>query len=426
MKPQDITHIAKTAPRTPGVYLWRTARRKLLYVGKAVDLRARISSYANNPDTRIRALCDEAATIEWETVPTEIEALILESQRIKALKPKYNIVMRDDKQYTYVGVTKEEFPQLIVTHQVRPARAGIAFKRLIGPFTDSSALRATLRWLRGPFPYCTCKQKHHVKCLNAHIGVCRGYCCLRHPSTAAQRAEYRRDIAAITDILEGRRDALIRRIERDMKRAGTAHQLERAIALRTLADQARQVFTNATLVRRTSRSAAHDGALPALRAEFRLPRPPRRIEGYDIAHLQGAHPSGAMVVFRNGTASPADHRLFNIRTRTGGDIAQLKEMLERRMKHTEWPLPDLIVVDGGRAQLNAALASMGDNGIPVIAFTKDLRHRGDHVLSSLDARIRMLSDLPRIVRDLITHIDAEAHRFSIRQYRSRHRKGSVE
>lgn len=426
MEPSAITRHATGAPRTPGIYIWRNAQRVPLYVGKAVNLRSRLSSYAKNADQRIRAMCAEATTIEWEPVATEIEALILESRRIKLLKPKYNIVMRDDKQYAYVGVTDAAFPQFIITHQARSPRSGVAFKRLIGPFTDSTALRSTLRWLRGLFPYCTCTQTHHVRCLNAHIGTCHGYCCLKQKSSASERAEYKRSITAITDILEGKRDTLIRRLERDMKRAGATHNLERALTLQKLAGHVRRVFENATLMRRTPQRASHTGALAALQSELGLTRLPHRIEGYDIAHMHGTHVSGAMVVFTDGSPSPSEYRLFNIRERTGGDIAQLQEMLGRRMKHAEWPLPDLIVVDGGKAQLHAVLSSIGTADIPVIAFTKDERHHGDHVLSSLDARIRMLADIPRAVRDLITRVDDEAHRFSRAQYRKRHRKSSVE
>ena len=144
MDTQTALTLIKEAPSTPGVYIWRDAKGKVLYVGKAVNLKSRLSSYTKAKDPRIAAMVAQARTIQWETVPTDTEALILESSRIKLLKPKFNIVMRDDKQYTYVGLTDEDFPQPIVTHQVRSTRIKKPFRRLIGPFTDAGALSGTV------------------------------------------------------------------------------------------------------------------------------------------------------------------------------------------------------------------------------------------------------------------------------------------
>lgn len=429
MDTRTAQSLIRKAPTTPGVYVWRDAKGRVLYVGKAVNIRSRLTSYPKAKDPRIATMVMHAHSITWETVDTDTEALILESSRIKLLKPKFNIVMRDDKQYAYVGLTDEEFPQPIVTHQARSSRIKKPFKRLIGPFTDAGALSSTVRWLRGLFPYCTCKQKHHVRCLNAHIGKCPGYCCLRTPSTTAQRAEYRRTIRAITDILDGKRDVLIVRLEREMKALGANHRLEEAHALQQRIERIRRVFENAQLVaNRRLLSARHPGALAQLADNLALVGEPLRIEGYDVAHMQGTHTSGAMVVFSGGTPDNAQYRLFNIASTAIGDTAQLREMLTRRLKHDEWPLPDLILVDGGLAQLNTTVRTLNAAGhfIPVIALTKNDKHQADHLYSSLDSNIRMLTDLPRAMRDLLVHIDTEAHRFSVGQYRRRHRKGLVE
>lgn len=429
MQPAKAALRIKAAPRTPGVYTWRGSRGRVLYVGKAVNLASRLSSYPKAKDPRIVAMVAEATSVTWEHVPTDIEALILESRRIKQLKPKYNIVMRDDKQYAYVGLTDEDFSQPIVTHQAKNSRVKKPLRRLIGPFTDSGALTTALRWLRGLFPYCTCKQKHYVRCLNAHIGKCPGYCCLRAPATAAQKSEYRKNIRAITDILDGKRDTLIAQAERKMKSLGVAHRLEEARNLQRRIGQLRHVFENAQLVASRRRlSARHSGALMQLADNLGLSGEPHRIEGYDIAHIQGSHAAGAMVVFTDGNPDTAQYRLFNLKNDTIGDTAQLKQILDRRLNHDEWPLPDLILVDGGRAQLNTMVRTLyaRNHLIPVIALTKDDHHQADHLLSSLDSQVRMLADLPRPMRSLVVHIDTEAHRFSIGQYRRRHRKDLVE
>ncbi|MEK7637907.1 MAG: GIY-YIG nuclease family protein [Patescibacteria group bacterium] len=429
MEKAKLTARIKEAPATPGVYIWRGKAGRVLYVGKAVNVRSRLLSYAKTKDPRIMAMVTEARMVEWKTVPTEIEALILESSRIKLLKPKFNIVMRDDKQYAYVALTDEAFPQPIVTHQVRSLRIKKPFKRLIGPFTDAGALTMTIRLLRGLFPYCTCKQKHFMKCLNAHIGKCPGYCCLKAPATAAQKKEYARTIRAITDILTGKRDTLIGRLEIQMKHLGKTQKLDEALGLQRRIERIRRVFENAQLVAgRRALTGRHLGAISQLVNELGLADEPKRIEGYDVAHIQGNHPSGAMAVFTDGHPDRAQYRLFNLHADAVGDTAQLREIMVRRLKHDEWPLPDLILVDGGIAQMNTMVRALDSAGhhIPVIALTKNDKHQADHLFSSLDSNIRMLADLPRAMRDLLVHIDTEAHRFSISHYRRRHRKSLVE
>ncbi|MEK9208713.1 MAG: GIY-YIG nuclease family protein [Patescibacteria group bacterium] len=427
-----IARTAKNAPTTPGVYIWRGKNGRVLYVGKAVNLRSRLSSYAKTKDPRIIAMVTEARAVEWETVPTEIEALILESRLIKLRKPKFNIVMRDDKQYSFVVVTKEEFPHIVLTHQPTTPfirNSSPVIRSIIGPFTDAGALTTTVRWLRGLFPYCTCKQKHFMKCLNAHIGKCPGYCCLKAPATAAQKKEYARTIRAITDILTGKRDTLIGRLEIQMKHLGKTQKLDEALGLQRRIERIRRVFENAQLVAgRRALTGRHLGAISQLVNELGLADEPKRIEGYDVAHIQGNHPSGAMAVFTDGHPDRAQYRLFNLHADAVGDTAQLREIMVRRLKHDEWPLPDLILVDGGIAQMNTMVRALDSAGhhIPVIALTKNDKHQADHLFSSLDSNIRMLADLPRAMRDLLVHIDTEAHRFSISHYRRRHRKSLVE
>jgi excinuclease ABC subunit C len=209
-----------------------------------------------------------------------------------------------------------------------------------------------------------------------------------------------------------------------MKRLGHAHKLEQAQELKTRIERIERVYENAQLnASRRRASIARSGALEQLETELRLSHEPQRIEGYDIAHMQGEHPSGVMVVFDEGTSDSSQYRLFNIHV-SSGDTGMLREIFERRLKHDEWPLPDLIVVDGGKAQLNVILRVLAEHelNLPVVALTKDDKHRADHILTSQDSRVRVLRDLPRAMRDLMVRIDDEAHRFAIKHYRRRHRK----
>ena len=425
MNIKTLNRFIADAPASPGVYTWRNSRNRVLYVGKANDIHSRLTSYRRAGDPRIRRMIREASRIEWETTATGMEALILESDRIKTRRPKFNIVMRDDKQYAYVGITDESFPQVVMTRQLTGRQTKKPFKHFIGPFTDAGALRTTLAVLSRLFPTCRCKTKHHVRCLNAHIGRCPGYCCLKETPTAAQRREYAVRIRTIKALLSGKRSSFVRSLTKRMRTLGEATRLEEAQHLKDTIARIERVFENAQLnAERRMASIQRSGALAQLETELRLTREPRRIEGYDIAHIQEAHPSGVMVVFEDGTSDNAQYRLFNINRSGGGDTAMLREVLTRRLAHDEWPVPDVIVVDGGKAQLNVVLRVLSehDRDIPVVALTKDDSHKADHILTSQDARVRTLADLPRAMRDLLVRIDREAHRFVIKHYRKRHRK----
>ena len=163
----------KKAPQNPGIYSFKNKKGEFLYIGKAKNLKNRLKQYLNSKihSPFIEQLLNEAKKLETRTTNSEIEALILESKLIKEKRPKYNIMLRDDKQYFYIAFTKEEFPKIFLTHQ-------LLNNEYIGPFTDGVALKTTLRLLRRIFPYCSCKQTHHNLCLNYHIGKCPGYCCL--------------------------------------------------------------------------------------------------------------------------------------------------------------------------------------------------------------------------------------------------------
>ena len=366
-----VQRIAK-APHTPGVYFWRDAGRRPIYIGKANNLRSRLSSYPRTEVLKTRVMVRAAASITWKETDTEIEALILEAQLIKKFRPRYNVAWRDDKNFYFVEITDDRFPKITISH--RPGG--------IGPFTEGAPLKATLHALRSLFPFCTCTTKHHLRCLNAHIGRCPGYCCLKAEPLREEIREYSRNIRAIRDIFTGRRDTVIRRMVRTDP--DTALSLLR-------------VFQHARINARTQGLTGHRDA-------------PHRVEGYDVANIQGQYAVGAMVVFIDGTPDKSHYRLFNIRT-GGGDTDMLRELLERRMKHDEWPLPDLAVMDGGIAQLNVALRAFG-NHVRVVAVTKNDRHRADKLIGQ-----GIISD-----KSVAFAVDAEAHRFSIGHYRRRHRK----
>lgn len=366
-----IKQIPDNIPRSPGVYFFTNARGTRVYIGKAINLRNRLRQHPmlTKPD---------AVAIDWQEVGSEIEALILESQWIKKYKPKYNISLRDDKNYLYVQFTKEEYPKVFVGH-----RNGI------GPFTSSTELRAALKALRKLFPYCTCKQKHNRLCLNAHIGKCLGACCLKPknqiPNHKQIQKAYKKNITILKQVLSGKKRAFMKQFP--------------------------NVFANARVIKEI---AGREDAVAKLEKIFGL-KNIKRIEGYDISNIQGTHATGSMVVFENGMPNKSEYKKFKIRAPSSpDDIRMLDEMLERRFAHNDWPRPDVILIDGGIAQFNVAKKYFS----PVLSIAKG---KSEIFSSSLNYPLPT-THLPASVRNLILHIDAEAHRFAITYYRKLHGK----
>ncbi|MBI2068515.1 MAG: GIY-YIG nuclease family protein [Candidatus Yanofskybacteria bacterium] len=455
---------------------------KKIYIGKAANLKARLRSYLKTTDPRIQKMVSTANSLEFRVTESDIEALILESQLIKNLQPRFNIVMRDDKQYFYVVFTHEKFPKIFLTHQPRIFKyLNIEISDSVGPFTDGAVLKSTLKFLRKIFPYCTCKNPHNNFCLNYHIGKCLGVCCLKDnepkalmpPSYTSPRSYYgviyKDGIKAIKKILSGKKTSLVKNLEKEMIKLGKEEKFQEAIELRDKIEKLKRVFENAKIIRNTKYGILNtendvraQNTLKALARLLKLDRVPYRIEGYDVSNIQGTNATGAMVTFISGRPDKNLYRKFKIRARItktrsalfhdrsinqipSGDTGMLREVLERRLKHDEWSFPDLILIDGGKGQLNAARAAISKSKflnpteipglkhrepspskqiknpksqIPIIALAKG---KYEIFSTTLEKPVSM-SKLPQNVRNLIKSIDAEAHRFAITYYRRLHRR----
>lgn len=412
----DKKYYQKIKPKIPpisGVYSFNGSKGEILYIGKARNLVNRVGSYFGH-QTRpmILKMLSLARTLTWQETASEIEALILESSLIKKHHPRFNTMLRDDKQYFYVSLSDDKFPKLSVGHQ-----PGDDSKKVIGPFTDGSALELTLKELRKIFPYCTCKQKHNRFCLNYHIGNCLGFCCLKNAVGHAAATEYQANIKAVSDILSGKRRLIIRKMIKNLAVLAAKNDFDKADKLKIKVRKLRQIFENASIIRRLSEKRE---ALKQLKDFFGLPESPIRIEGYDISNIQGSFAVGSMAVFVNGQPDKSQYRKFKIKTVIGAnDTAMLAEVLTRRLGHPEWSMPQLFVIDGGKGQLNTAISVIG-KGIPIISVAKDDRHHGESVFSWSDKKPVKLTSLPQAARNLILAIDAEAHRFAISYYRKKH------
>ncbi len=428
----------KNLPAAPGIYFFKNKAGRIIYIGKAGNLRNRVSSYFNkgakfSSAAKVKMLT-EIADIEILKTDSEIEALITESQLIKKHKPKFNVLMRDSKNYLFVIFTKDEFSKIIPTHQP----GAVSRKRVatvVGPFTEPDAVRETLRLLRGIFPYCTCKQKHHAKCLNAHLGKCLTICCLKDlKDTKIYRdsdrylgilEQYKKNIKAIKTVLTGRSQILFKELKKEIKTEIKKQNFENAGRLKNQIENLASVLNHAQVLEKDYQTAPP--IFQDIKPNFELlgfKKDPQRIEMYDISNFQGHQAVGSMIVFKpdkNGKykADKNEYRRFKIKTVTGiNDPGMMAEVIKRRLAHSDWPLPQLIIVDGGRTQLNAALKVLDDKKIRIISLAKKLEE-----IYLPERKEPILADkFGQSTKHLLQAIRDEAHRFAISYHRKLHRR----
>ncbi|MBI2582732.1 excinuclease ABC subunit UvrC [Candidatus Azambacteria bacterium] len=433
-------HIAR-APKAPGVYFFKDKGGEVIYIGKASRIRDRLRSHFA-ADYRYPGkvqMIGETKTIEWIKTDSEIDALILEASLIKKNRPKYNVLFRDDKNYFFVGITKEEYPKVFITHQLRIKKQEFRIKKVeyVGPFTSGRALKETLRMLRKIFPFCTCRGKPHARaCLNYELGRCAGICCIKpelHGQFATKRNDYLATITALKKIFTGKKRALLRELKRRMREASEKEEFEKAARLRDAIESLERIFAHSHLLvteelERELAKPERSTALESVRIALGLSHPPHRIEAYDISNISGQLPTGSMVTFQNGSPDKNGYRMFGIKTvRGSNDIAMLKEVLRRRLKHAEWPYPDLFVIDGGRAQLNAGRSMLKRYKLPtpVIAIAKGAgkRYKRDEDIYLQGRREPLkIRSLPEEAKSLLEHLRDEAHRFAIMYHKKLRRK----
>ena len=410
-----IKDIINTAPSGPGVYIFYAAdgvKMVPLYIGKAANLKNRLRSYLKPIDFKNQALQREATYLEIKILNSEIAALIEESRLIKRLKPKYNVIWRDDKSYLYVAFTQEKFPRILITHQ-KPRVSGVGkIKTLIGPFTDGSALRLVLKLLRRHFPYCTCMQKHLRLCINTQINKCLGFCCQKNSQPSAEELEkYRRHIKAVQAVLRGSNKKILNSLTDTKEIQAIKKIFEHREYLNVPASQPQSL---------SKRRENFPDALLDLKKIS-------KIECYDNSNLAGKEAVGALTVLikHNNTWVPDKNqwRKFKIKSApTRDDPRMIHEVVSRRLKHLEWPLPDLIIIDGGLIQFRNAQKALSESGYlnnptRLISFAKP--HR---LIFGLTAQAIPLTSLSPEFQKLIEQAIYLTHNFVIRYHRSVRRK----
>ncbi|MDU2063561.1 MAG: excinuclease ABC subunit UvrC [Sporomusaceae bacterium] len=530
---EEVAEKLKVLPDRPGCYLMKDSQGKIIYVGKAVNLKNRVRSYfqvSANHSPKVKAMVSHIANLETIITTSEIEALILECNLIKKHRPKYNISLRDDKTFPYIKVTVgETFPRLYVTRKVLKDGA-----RYFGPFTNAGAMHETVKLIRQLFPLRTCPKLHGQRpCLQFHIKRCLA------PCTGLVRAEeYREMVDSICLFLEGRSDNVTKKLRKSMEVAAEALDFETAARRRDqlaaiaqvqakqnivtgsgdqdaigLARSAvgtcvqvffirsgkligrdhfllagseaeddsavldaflKQYYNQTTFIPREillplpvpeqelfaqwlsetkggsvklitpQRGTKHDlvamasgnaavvleqqaqklaledaqtsGAVADLGRYLGLAKEPYRMECFDISHIQGAETVASMVVFEGGKPKKEDYRRFKLKTVEGkpDDFKSMQEVVGRRYGKEDWPLPDLIIIDGGKGQLSSALTVIRECGYegPVVGLAKEFEHifregESDPVI------------LPRHSQALylVQRIRDEAHRFAITYHR---------
>ena len=358
----------KTLPNEPGVYFHRDAAKKIIYIGKAAILKNRVMSYFQNSrqrDLKTRLLVVDIHDTEWITVGSEVEALFLESEFIKRYKPKYNIDLKDDKNFIYIKISADEFP--VFTYVRRPMDDKAHY---YGPFTSADAVRRAMRMLRKVFPYVTHATWPKRGCLQFHLGLCPG------PEEGQLKAvEYRKDVRRLELFLKGEQTKLMDAIEKDMHKAAKINDFEAAARLRDKLRDLKSFGKQMVFGDREAFDLSRDQALVGLAERLGLPDPPRRIECYDISHLQGTDNVASMVVFTDGAANRDEYRRFKMRVGGNDDFEHMRETMRRRFspKNLEaWGKPDLLIIDGGKGQVGAVLGVLDELGIsiPTVGMAK--------------------------------------------------------
>ena len=399
-----LLNYVKTLPDQPGVYRFADARGTVLYIGKALSLRKRVASYFHDSaglSPRIARLIPQITSVDVTVTASEAEALLLESQLIKQHKPKYNVAFRDDKTYPLLKLTHEPFPRLLVTRRKKPDGA-----RYFGPYADAGLLRQALQFLRRVFPLRTCRTFPKTPCLEYHLGQCLAPCV-----GYVNAAGYQRIVDDLIAFLDGKRDHLLRDLARRMTQASRDRRFEEAARIR---DQI-EALTSVIVAKEKS---AYTGPLEQLQLALKLPVLPRRIEAFDISNIYGAYAVGSMVTFVDGKPRKADYRHFRIETVQGiDDYQMMREVIRRRyggsLSH-QLPWPELVLVDGGKGQLHAALEEL--NALKRLAPVVGLAKRFEHLfVPDQSDPIILLPTSP--VLHLMQRIRDEAHRFAVTYHR---------
>jgi len=423
-------------PKSAGVYLFKDNVRKVLYVGKALNIKNRVKNHFSNKDDELRHqnLILQVEKIDFQTVSSELEALLLEARLVKQYRPKFNERLKDDKRYLYVGISKEKYPRIYL---LRKPEIEENLADWFGPFPTASALKEILRLLRRIFPYRSCKSRispnlpnipnipnlPHKSCLYYHLRLC--------PAPCINLVEnYSQIIQKIRLFLNGDIKPLLNLLTKQMNEASASLKFEEAQVAK------RQIEMLENLLQRRPKSADEEktskqvGQLKDLLIHYQGFDPfiVHRIEAFDVSNLGKEITVGSMVAFIEGEPAPDQYRQFKIVGIIQNDVEALKQIILRRLNHQEWIFPQVILVDGGKGQVSAAFAALKQKDLTSKIGLLGLEKKFETIIIPKIEKGKIISwkslsfSSTSPVLQLLQHIRDESHRFAQRYYKKLHKK----
>lgn len=431
----------KDLPASPGVYFHKDDRGEIIYIGKAAVLKNRVRQYfqlKKDIDAKTLALVDEIYDTDWVETESELDALFLEGEMVKRYMPRYNILLRDDKSQIFVRIDmKSQWPTVTFTRNPMDDDA-----EYYGPFFNGFAVKKALRYLRRVFPYYT-KQRGQIRDLDTHLGL--------NPDDDTTSAQYKKNLKKLVRYIKGGRLDIVKGLEKEMKDLAKEKDFEAAALVRNRLRYLRELQSRIMFGDKEFLDISKDAALGDLSELLGLAGVLRRIEGFDISHMSGTNVVASMVVFSNGVSDRANYRKFKTRHEQNNDFDNMRETIARRLSaknRLNWGEPDLILIDGGKGQLDAAMRAQSELGLnlPMIGLAKkqeqiiissghDRMSLNRQKLIELEGRQTnsenfMIIDLPNnshIIK-LLQRIRDESHRFAVSyhtQLKVKHQTSSI-
>ncbi len=403
-------------PDKPGVYFFKK-KGQILYIGKATSLRERTKSYfakdlINTRGPLILDMVFKADTIDWQEADSVLEAIILEANLIKKHQPYYNTKEKDDKSFLNVVITKEKLPRIftIRSRNYSSILKNTRIAKMYGPFTNGPQLREALKIVRRIFPFLDDKSKNYLEF----------YRQINLVPDVNDRKLYLQNIRNINLFFSGKKKQIFQNLKKEMKVYSETREFEKAGEIK------RQMFAlqhinDVALLRQENGTSSHFSSLRpspeygvGTLGKLEMERSSIfRVEAYDIAHMGGKNMTGVMVVLEDSQVVKSEYRKFKIRTQSGAnDTGALKEVLGRRFRHIEWRFPDLIVVDGGIAQINTINSVLGQLGLKIkaVSVVKDERHKPKAIMGDEQSALKYKRE--------ILLANSEAHRFAIAYHKN--------
>jgi excinuclease ABC subunit C len=421
---ESIREKIKGFPSGPGLYFMKDSGDKVLYIGKAKNLRSRVASYfqpaadlTSSRGPKIVEMLSKVETIDFVETPNEVDAVLKEARLVKDVRPPYNTDLVDDKTFPYLEITsREDFPGVYITRKPRAKGS-----RLFGPFASAKDLRAVLVVLQKIFRFRTCnlnireddgKRRFFRPCLLYSIKQCAAPC-----GAKIEKQEYKKIIRDLIKFLQSKRSTILRQLRKQMAEASESLEYEKAAMFRDrirLIERLDRRGTPDENVQPEVFAADPTEALTKLRELLKRPEPVRIIEGIDVANIAGAEAVGSLVKFIDGKPFKSGYRRFKIKTVKGiDDYAMIAEVVKRRYKYAmkgEELWPDLVLIDGGLGHLRAAEKAFREMDAPAVKIASIAKREEDIYLQGSSKPLKLGTNSP--VRKLLQYVRDEAHRFA--------------